>query len=1094
MFRMALLPGICLLVLVIVVPGESQNVVTLPGDVLIGGLFSIQTSEDGQCTGINRVSVQVHEAVRWTLQQLNRQNFIPGVKLGLMASKTCGDPARAVKRTLEMFRTSEENTTALLFGVLGPESTSETQPVSRLLSSLPVEDRLLQISYSATAASLTDKTVYKNLYRVIAADNVQVEVMLQLIQQLKWNYVAIGYENESYSIEGATALKEESERREICIPLFEMITTTISIASLREKLDIKSSPVSGMVFFGRGRTVTRVLEYFDEHLYMEQFQLIVSEAVALEPSYLQNGQNDVFDRAKGLLVPTPVYEPISEFTSYWNFLFENATTFREEAQTNRWLSLYFQSLTGCDLLPGTDITKCWSDSSKSYKITQQPLFISYAVLATGVVAQALKNVISRTCGAGNTLCNAMRDVSQETLIAEIEKLRLEPSDLMTSLFPWTGNISFIKGEIHLQAEKSLYEVYNYKRNDTEFNFHKVGSYNGSLHLSFDQIQSSDKSGNTGGPVPGNCQKGHICSECVKEPSEEIIHIKGDHYVVALVPIHNKQTGSGDSQNVFKCGPLRPATGVDIAEALVFAVKDVNSETGEFASVTGNTSIGLVVLDTCNNPLIIRDKIVKLHRGELHLGGRVFSSAITDKVIGYIGPLASSISIPLASTMEQLDQLFIAYASTSSKLKDRKTYPTFMRTASSLDDQVQPMMKVAKKVGASYIQVLYTDEAYGQSGRDSVLEGAKKAGVCVAQSVPVEEDIDPKEYVGIVYKLRQFRAAKMVIVFSRSHTTPALMKALSEEIELGEFIFFGSGEGWARRTNVIKGNYNLKGSFTMAQDLPVDPNFEQYFRNISSSSDENPWLRPFLEKSANCYFPDSFLKKDRQECTASLLSSHHQIDTWVPFATTALYALVRGFRSSLLNVCWGAATKCREYSTTELIRYTKDVELDVFRDGKQHRVFDEDGNGASGFVIYQIVGAIGSNDLEYKEVGRATGDSLAFNMEGLEPKVTYSAECPSQYECDRCVYEEQETTDSPIRDDFIAAVAVEAAIILLLTVTVIIMCMKYRKLETSEEIVEYITSDYHKDHEYAYAEPVSNNNQPVIYLHPVDDPNRQDDTR
>ncbi|XP_067671346.1 uncharacterized protein [Haliotis asinina] len=1082
---MARLPGICLLVLVIVAEGMSQNDVTLPGDVLIGGLFSIQTNDDGRCTGINGVSVQVHEAVRWTLQQLNRQNFIPGVTLGLMAYKTCGDPALAVKRTLGMMRKSEENTTASLFGVLGPESTSETQPVSRLLSSLPVDDRLLQVSYSATAASLTDKSVYKNLYRVIAADNVQVEVMLQLIQQLKWNYVAIGYENDSYSIEGATALKEESERREICIPLFQMITTTISIASLREKLDIKSSPVSGMVFFGRGPTVTRVLEYFDEHLYMDQFQLIVSEAVALEPSYLKSGQNDVFDRAKGLLVPTPVYEPILEFSSHWNSLFENVTTFREEAQKNRWLSLYFQSLTGCDLLPGTDISKCWRDSPKSYKITQQPLFIPYAVLATGVLAQGLKNVISRTCGAGKTICSAMRDVSQKTLFTEIETLRLEPSDLMVSLFPGTGNISFVKGEMKLQAEKSLYEIYNYKRNDTKFTFHKVGFYNGSLQLT-GKIQSFDKSGNKGGPVHGNCQKGHICSECLKEPSEEIIHIKGDHYVVALVPIHNKQSNSGGSQSVFRCGPLRPSTGVDIAEALVFAVKDVNSKTGEFASVTGNTSIGLVVLDTCNNPLIIRDKIVKLHKGELHLGGGVYSSAISDKVIGYIGPLASSISIPLASTMEQLDQLFIAYASTSSMLKDRKTYPTFMRTSSSLDDQVQPMMEVAKNVGARYIQVLYTDEAYGQSGRESVLEGSKKAGVCVAQSVPVKEDFDPKEYVGIVYKLRQFRAAKMVIVFSRSHTTPALMKALSEEIEPGEFIFFGSGEGWARRTNVIEGNYNLKGSFTMAQELPVDPNFEQYFRNIHSSSDENPWLRPFLEKRANCYFPDSFLKKDKQECTSSLLSSHHQIDTWVPFATTALHALVLGFRSSLQNVCRGAATKCREYSTTELIRYTKDVELDVFRDGKQHRVFDKDGNGASGFVIYQIVGAIGSSDLEYKEVGRAIGDSLAFNMDILEPKVTYSTECPSQYECDRCVYEQGETTVSAIPDDFIAAVAVEAAIILLLTVAVIILAIKYRKRRSDE--------NYHKDSEHVYDEPVSNNSQPVIYLRPIDDPKRQDDTR
>ncbi|XP_048248200.1 uncharacterized protein LOC124141188 [Haliotis rufescens] len=1056
---MTLLASICLSVLVIVVPGKSQNVVTLPGDILMGGLFSIQSSEGGQCAGIDRVSVQIHEAVRWTLKQLNRQNFIPGITLGLMAYKTCSLPALAVKQTLELIETASRNETSFLYGILGPETTSETQPVSRLLSSLPVDDRLLQVSYSATAASLTDKTIYKNLYRVIVADNVQVEVMLQLIQQLKWNYVAISYENDSYSIEGATALKVESERRGICIPVFEMITTTSSIVSLREKLDIKSSPVSGMVFFGRRQTVTRVLEYLDEHLLNDQFQMIVSEALALEPSYLQNGQNNVFDRAKGLLLPTPVYEPIPEFTSHWNTLFQNATTFREEAKENHWLSLYFRSLTGCDLRPETDIIKCWSDSSNSYEITQQPLFISYAVLATGVMAQVFKNVISRTCGAGNTICNAMRDVSQGTLIAEIEKLRLKPSDLMGSLFPGRGNISFSKGEMHLYTEKSLYEIYNYKRNHTEFNFHKVGSFNGSLKLSLDQIQSFDKSGKKGSPVPGNCHKGYNCPECLKDPLEEIIHIKGDYYVVALVPIHNRRSTDGDSLNVFRCGPLRSAIGVDIAEALMFATKDVNNKTGEFPSVLGNTSIGLVVLDTCNNPVIIRDKIVKLHKGELHLGGGVQSSAISDKVIGYIGPLASSISIPLASTMKQLDQLFIAYASTSSKLRARNKYPTFMRTASSLDDQVQPMMKVAKKLRAKYIQVLYTDEAYGQSGRDSVLEGANKAGVCVAQSVPVKEDIDPKRYVGIVYKLRQFRAARMVIVFSRSHTTPALMTAVSEEIKLGEFIFFGSGEGWARRTNVIKGNYNLKGSFTMAQDLPVDPHFEQYFRNISSSSDVNPWLRPFLEKRANCFFPGSFLKKDKQECTSSLLSSHHQIDTWVPFATTALYALVRGFRSSLHHVCRGTATKCPEYSTSELIRYTKDVQLDVYRDGKQRRVFDEGGNGASGFRISQLVPGIGSDDLEYKDVGMAAGDVFTFKMDEQDLRITYTANCPSQYECDKCTFETTAGMASGISVELMAALAGEGAAILVLAVTVIVMCVKYRRQRGAPNSGDKADTDY-----------------------------------
>ena len=56
----------------------------LEGDVFIGGLFHVfKTKEHVRCdTDLDMYSVMEMEAVKWSLMQLNQENFIPGVRLG----------------------------------------------------------------------------------------------------------------------------------------------------------------------------------------------------------------------------------------------------------------------------------------------------------------------------------------------------------------------------------------------------------------------------------------------------------------------------------------------------------------------------------------------------------------------------------------------------------------------------------------------------------------------------------------------------------------------------------------------------------------------------------------------------------------------------------------------------------------------------------------------------------------------------------------------------------------------------------------------------------------------------------------------------
>ena len=64
--------------------------------------------------------------------------------------------------------------------MIGPDFSSEAEALSRLLSSLPEKYRLLQLGFDTTSASLKDKTKYRNFFRTIPPDNIQVKVIVQV--------------------------------------------------------------------------------------------------------------------------------------------------------------------------------------------------------------------------------------------------------------------------------------------------------------------------------------------------------------------------------------------------------------------------------------------------------------------------------------------------------------------------------------------------------------------------------------------------------------------------------------------------------------------------------------------------------------------------------------------------------------------------------------------------------------------------------------------------------------------------------------------------------------------------------------------------
>ena len=66
-------------------------------------------------------------------------------------------------------------------GVVGPDRTSDAMATSSLIGSLPANQRILQISGSATGEQLGDKTRHPSFFRVIPPDNIQIQVEYKVL-------------------------------------------------------------------------------------------------------------------------------------------------------------------------------------------------------------------------------------------------------------------------------------------------------------------------------------------------------------------------------------------------------------------------------------------------------------------------------------------------------------------------------------------------------------------------------------------------------------------------------------------------------------------------------------------------------------------------------------------------------------------------------------------------------------------------------------------------------------------------------------------------------------------------------------------------
>lgn len=443
-----------------------------------------------------------------------------------------------------------------------------------------------------------------------------------------------------------------------------------------------------------------------------------------------------------------------------------------------------------------------------------------------------------------------------------------------------------------------------------------------------------------------CSLGRNCKSCKVENAENDFYFQnGDFLIIGMAPVN-----TGDLSNPLHCGDIRESNGWECTEAISYAVDEINQNKDVFP----NSTIGFIILNSCNQPVLTTKKLLDIINNGVTLTNGTVVHDVSSRVLGVVAELGSSISQAAANVLQKFNIVQVAYGSTAAVLSDREAYKYFLRLSTPDTNQADAMVDISKKLDLKYIQILYSEGTYGEGGRDDINRAAKSLKVCVANEIMVQEN----KYSKVLDDLRRKPYAKVVVLFLKTHVVSEVIEVITRSMDAEEFVFIAS-EAFGTRTDIIENNPKLENSLSLSLEIPLNGNNLKGY--IYSKSTEkyysNPWTRSFLEKKNVCFLPGSFDKSSNKQCENVFdryNSSDIKFDIWSPFALYAAKVALNGAYAAFRNICGpNSKTICPEYRNKPQLVWSYVQKQKLSLNSVQTSIFDENGDGNLGHVIYQI---------------------------------------------------------------------------------------------------------------------------------------------
>ncbi|XP_039198888.1 metabotropic glutamate receptor 5 isoform X2 [Crotalus tigris] len=497
---------------------ERRVVAYMPGDIVIGALFSVhhqptvdkvherKCGEVREQYGIQRVEAMLH-----TLDRINQnQTLLPNITLGCEIRDSCWHSAVALEQSIEFIRdslisaeeeeglmkcvdgsTSQYHSKKPIVGVIGPGSSSVAIQVQNLLQLFNIP----QIAYSATSMDLSDKTLYKYFMRVVPSDAQQARAMVDIVKRYNWTYVSAVHTEGNYGESGMEAFKDMSAKEGICIAHSYKIYSNAgeqSFDKLLEKLRSHLPKARVVACFCEGMTVRGLLMAMRRLGLAGEFLLLGSDGWADRYDVTEGYQHEA---AGGITIK--LQSPgVKWFDEYYLKLQP------ETNQRNPWFQEFWQHRFQCRLKGSPQENPKFNKTCTNNLTLQaqhvQDSKMGFVINAIYSMAYGLHNMQMALCPGYEGLCDAMKPIDGRKLLDSLMK----------------ANFTGVSGDMISFDENGdspgRYEIMNFKKmRKDQYDYINVGSWdNGELKMADDEIWAK-KSLVIRSVCSDPCEKGEI---------------------------------------------------------------------------------------------------------------------------------------------------------------------------------------------------------------------------------------------------------------------------------------------------------------------------------------------------------------------------------------------------------------------------------------------------------------------------------------------------------------------------------------------------------------------------------------------------------
>ncbi|XP_009930863.1 metabotropic glutamate receptor 5 isoform X1 [Opisthocomus hoazin] len=497
---------------------ERRVVAHMPGDIIIGALFSVhhqptvdkvherKCGEVREQYGIQRVEAMLH-----TLDRINLDpTLLPNITLGCEIRDSCWHSAVALEQSIEFIRdsliSSEEEEGMVrcvdgssssfhskkpIVGVIGPGSSSVAIQVQNLLQLFNIP----QIAYSATSMDLSDKTLFKYFMRVVPSDAQQARAMVDIVKRYNWTYVSAVHTEGNYGESGMEAFKDMAAKEGICIAHSYKIYSNAgeqSFDKLLRKLRSHLPKARVVACFCEGMTVRGLLMAMRRLGLAGEFLLLGSDGWADRYDVTDGYQRE----ALGGITIKLQSPDVKWFDDYYLQLRP------ETNHRNPWFQEFWQHRFQCRLdgFPQENPKYNKTCTSQMTLRTQhvQDSKMGFVINAIYSMAYGLHNMQTSLCPGYVGLCDAMKPIDGRKLLESLMKTNFTGVSGDTILFDENGD------------SPGRYEIMNFKKMGKDyFDYINVGSWdNGELKMDDDEIWS-EKNNIIRSVCSEPCEKGQI---------------------------------------------------------------------------------------------------------------------------------------------------------------------------------------------------------------------------------------------------------------------------------------------------------------------------------------------------------------------------------------------------------------------------------------------------------------------------------------------------------------------------------------------------------------------------------------------------------